>query len=113
MTDKFPIAARNNRAKACYKIGVVLSDIGSNYRREVDELLPVQGIEELFGRQFVSRELERYQRKGPIKTTRLLIDAVKQQGVAFLSLLDIGGGLGVVQFEPLPVTLETNASSPD
>jgi magnesium-protoporphyrin O-methyltransferase len=56
-----------------------------------------QGIEELFSDKFVKNELARYRARGPIKTTRLLIDAIQSAGVDGLTLLDIGGGLGAIQ----------------
>ena len=58
-----------------------------------------QGIEELFNHQFVTKELTRYRLKGPVKTTRMLIDALKEADIQELTLLDIGGGVGAVQHE--------------
>ena len=60
-----------------------------------------QGIEEIFSQQSVSKELSRYHLKGPDKTTRLLTEAIKEEGVDGLTLLDIGGGVGAVQYELL------------
>lgn len=60
-----------------------------------------QGIEEVFSQPFVTKELSRYRVKGPIKTTRMLIDAIKAEGVDGLTLLDIGGGVGAVEHELL------------
>jgi len=57
----------------------------------------IQGIEELFSQQYVTQELSRYRAKGPAKTTRMLIEAIKKEGVSGLTLLDIGGGVGAVQ----------------
>ncbi len=59
------------------------------------------GIEELFDEETVRKELAAYQRNGPDRTTRLLIDALKASGVAGKSLLDIGGGVGAIQHELL------------
>lgn len=56
-----------------------------------------QGIEELFSREYVQRELERYRAKGPGKTTRMLTEALEEAGVQGMTLLDIGGGVGGVQ----------------
>lgn len=56
-----------------------------------------QGIEELFNAPLVSKELSQYRVKGPAKTTRWMIDAIKAEGVAGMRLLDIGGGVGAVQ----------------
>ncbi len=56
-----------------------------------------QGIEELFSQQYVDKELSDYRAKGPDKTTRMLTQAIKKEGVDGLTLLDIGGGVGAVQ----------------
>jgi len=58
-----------------------------------------QGIEELFSQQHVAKELSRYNVNGPDKTTQMLAEAIKAEGVAGLTLLDIGGGLGAIQRE--------------
>jgi len=60
-----------------------------------------QGIEEVFSQEYVTKELSRYHAKGPIKTTRMLVEAIKEAGVAGMTLLDIGGGVGAVQHELL------------
>lgn len=60
-----------------------------------------QGIESFFGRNVAARELRRYRRKGPPKTTRLLLEAIEAEGVQGASVLDVGGGVGVIQQELL------------
>lgn len=60
-----------------------------------------QGIEDRFNQKAVTKKLEHYRKKGPEPTTRLLIEALKAEDVAGLSLLDIGGGLGAIQHELL------------
>jgi magnesium-protoporphyrin O-methyltransferase len=57
----------------------------------------IQGLEDLFNEKLVSSELDQYHRKGPAKTTRLLVDAIRRQGIQGLKLLDIGGGIGAIQ----------------
>jgi len=47
------------------------------------------------------RDLRDYQRHGPAATTRALIDALLRQGVQQGTLLDIGGGIGIIQLELL------------
>jgi magnesium-protoporphyrin O-methyltransferase len=47
------------------------------------------------------RELEAYRRKGAVGTTRDLVDAMREAGVRGASVLDIGGGIGVVGAELL------------
>jgi hypothetical protein len=46
-------------------------------------------------------DLRKYMKAGPRQTTRMLIDAVRAEGVEGASLLDIGGGVGIVQHELL------------
>lgn len=74
-----------------------------------------QGIEEVFSQSYVTRELSRYRLKGPIKTTRMLLEAIKKVGVDGLTLLDIGGGVGAVQHELLEAgvkdAIDVDASS--
>lgn len=48
-----------------------------------------------------ARDLKRYRRKGPDRTSKILLDALTSIGVEGLSLLDIGGGVGVLQHELL------------
>ena len=60
-----------------------------------------QGIEKLFGKRTAAGDLKRYQKKGPTKATRVLIDALKAQGIEGMALLDIGGGIGAIQHELL------------
>ncbi|HEU5347406.1 MAG TPA: methyltransferase domain-containing protein [Ktedonobacterales bacterium] len=55
-----------------------------------------QGIEQIFDSEMASRELRSYQRNGPGRTTQLLVDALRAEGVAGASLLDIGGGVGAI-----------------
>lgn len=71
-----------------------------------------QGIEDLFNEQFVSKELTRYRIKGPDKTTRMMIDALKTGGIQGMSLLDIGAGLGAIQHELLDAGVQ-NATDVD
>ncbi len=59
------------------------------------------GIEEMFDAKRAASELLRFRRQGPTKTTRLLVESIARQGVSGRTLLDIGGGLGAVQFELL------------
>jgi len=57
------------------------------------------GIEKEFDRALAARDLRKYRKRGPARTTRMLIDALKAEGVEGLALLDIGGGVGAVQHE--------------
>jgi SAM-dependent methyltransferase len=46
-------------------------------------------------------DLQRYRRHGPDRTTRLLLEMIRARGVRDASVLDIGGGIGVVDHELL------------
>jgi 2-polyprenyl-3-methyl-5-hydroxy-6-metoxy-1,4-benzoquinol methylase len=56
-----------------------------------------RGIEETFSQKYVDKDLTRYRTRGPDKTTLLLTEAIKAEGVQGATLLDIGGGVGAVQ----------------
>jgi magnesium-protoporphyrin O-methyltransferase len=58
-------------------------------------------LPELFDRKLATLELRRYRRRGPAKTTRMLLDALLGQGVRGATVLDIGGGVGALQHELL------------
>lgn len=61
----------------------------------------IAGIEEFMDARVAAKEMARYRKKGPDHTTKLLLDALKSEGVQGLDLLDIGGGVGVLQHELL------------
>jgi SAM-dependent methyltransferase len=61
-----------------------------------------EGIERQFGRRTAQWELRRYRKRGPKATTRILIDALRREGVAGASILDVGGGVGAIYHELLP-----------
>jgi len=58
-----------------------------------------QGIENMFDKKAANRELKRYLKKGPSKTTGMLLDAIHEKGVQGLDFLDIGGGIGAIQYD--------------
>ncbi len=60
-----------------------------------------QGIETEFDRRLAQRELRRYRRRGPVRSTRLLLDAIKPALTPDSTLLDIGGGVGAIHHELL------------
>ncbi len=57
--------------------------------------------ENLFDRRDAQQRLERYRRRGPEGTTELLVAALRSAGVQSATVLDIGGGVGVVHHELL------------
>jgi magnesium-protoporphyrin O-methyltransferase len=58
-------------------------------------------LPEFFGEKLAHRELKRYRKHGPSKTTRMLVDVLVGQGIRNATVLDIGGGVGAVQHELL------------
>jgi magnesium-protoporphyrin O-methyltransferase len=60
-----------------------------------------QGIEAEFNRREAARRLANYHKRGASGTTRLLIEALRRVGVDDRTLLDVGGGIGVIQYELL------------
>jgi SAM-dependent methyltransferase len=59
-----------------------------------------EGIRDQFGHDIARRELRRFLRWGPRKSTRLLLQAIGPE-VAGSSVLDVGGGVGVIHHELL------------
>ena len=59
------------------------------------------GIEKQFDQAWAAGDLRRYRKRGPMRTTQLLVDALKAEGVEGRTLLDIGGGIGALQNELL------------
>ncbi len=60
-----------------------------------------RGAESVFSQRYVAKELKRYRRHGPRSTTKMLLSALTAEGVEGATLLDIGGGIGVIQHELL------------
>jgi len=58
-------------------------------------------MESVFDRTLAEDELARDRRRGPRRTTRLLLEAIRAQGVNGRTLLDIGGGVGTIQHQLL------------
>jgi len=58
-----------------------------------------QGIENMFDKKAAKRALKRYLKKGPSKTTGMLLKALHKTEVKGLDFLDIGGGIGAIQYD--------------
>ena len=58
-------------------------------------------FESTFNERRAKRQLKRYRKRGPEKTTGMLVDALRAAGVRDASLLDVGAGIGVVHHELL------------
>lgn len=65
-----------------------------------------QDAQDFFNEKMARRELKSYQRKGPMTSTRMLINAIRETGVRDATLLDIGGGIGAIDHELLQEGLE-------
>ncbi len=55
----------------------------------------------IFDRDTAEADRRRYRRRGPDGSTRLLLDMIRRAGVRGATVLDIGGGIGVVTQELL------------
>ncbi len=66
-----------------------------------------EGIEREFDAKDAEHEIEAYRKDGPAETTQILIDALTDQGVEGLSLLEIGGGVGAIQHAMLSAGAST------
>lgn len=54
---------------------------------------------DFFDLKTAQKDLKRYHRRGPDKSTRLLLNDIRQLGVEGNTLIDIGGGIGAIQIE--------------
>lgn len=54
------------------------------------------GIESEFNTRLAGRELRRFRRRGPRRSTRLLIDSLRWAVSPSATLLDVGGGIGAI-----------------
>jgi hypothetical protein len=60
-----------------------------------------QDVDQVFGDRTAQRDLRRYRKRGPSKPTRLLLEAIRREGIEGSTLLDVGGGIGVIELELL------------
>jgi 2-polyprenyl-3-methyl-5-hydroxy-6-metoxy-1,4-benzoquinol methylase len=61
----------------------------------------------VFNDKHAAKDLKRYRKKGPNKTTRMLLDALRAEDVRGASLLDVGAGVGVIHHELLSAGAQT------
>ena len=59
------------------------------------------GLATTFDRGVADDDREHFRRDGPDRTTRLLLDLIRPYGVGAKTILDIGGGIGVIDCELL------------
>lgn len=60
-----------------------------------------QATDKQFGPAMARRDLRRYHKKGPDKTTKMLLSAIRERGLSSGTLLDVGAGVGVLHHELL------------
>lgn len=60
-----------------------------------------QATEDHFSNAVARRDLQRYRSRGPDRTTRLMLEALKRGDLRDATVLDIGGGIGVLSLELL------------
>ncbi len=58
-----------------------------------------RGLERQFDDAHAQRDLRRFRRKGPAKSTRWLLRAVARDDVRGRTFIDVGGGVGAIQSE--------------
>jgi len=56
---------------------------------------------EIFDEKSAEEDLQRYRRRGPDDTTAMLVEMIRERGVDGSDVLDIGGGIGVIDHELL------------
>jgi magnesium-protoporphyrin O-methyltransferase len=54
------------------------------------------GIDEIFDATLAKRELAKYRKTGPRRSTRRLLDSIRKRGIGHATVLDIGGGVGAI-----------------
>ena len=69
-----------------------------------------QGIENMFDKKSAKRALKRYLKKGPSKTTEMLLKAIHKTEVKGLDFLDIGGGIGAIQYDLIKAEASSGTS---
>ena len=69
-----------------------------------------KGYRWVFSERNARGEAKRYRRKGLDATSREIVDYLKSQGVGGKTLLEVGGGIGVVQIELLKAGAESAVS---
>ena len=67
-----------------------------------------RGIEKFFDEGEAKKDFRKYRKSGPSRTTQALVEAIKAQGIEGKSLLDIGGGVGVIQHELLRIGVSSS-----
>jgi magnesium-protoporphyrin O-methyltransferase len=59
------------------------------------------GLDWMFDRRTAEHDRDRYHSKGPDRTTRMLLDLIRSYDIEGSTILDIGGGIGIIDQELL------------
>ncbi|MEX2535586.1 MAG: methyltransferase domain-containing protein [Trueperaceae bacterium] len=54
------------------------------------------GLERVFDDRAARADLRRYRRRGPQRTTKIMVDVLIAEGIVAATVLDIGGGVGAI-----------------
>ena len=76
-------------------------DVSSREATTMVSCCQCEGIERQFGPRTARWDLRRFRKRGPNPTTQALVDALRREGVAAASILDVGGGIGAIHHELL------------
>ena len=60
-----------------------------------------KGYQSIFSEKRAQAEAQRYRRRGLDRTSRRIVELLKQQGIMGRTLLEVGGGIGAIQIELL------------
>lgn len=66
-----------------------------------------EATEQIFNLKSAQRSIKKYRKKGPLKTTKLLLEKIIESGITNADLLDIGGGIGIIHHELLNEAVST------
>jgi hypothetical protein len=70
-------------------------------RAQLRDSPTMKDFSDFYNARKAASELRMYRNKGPIPSTKMLIDALTTEGVEGATVIDIGGGIGAVQHELL------------
>jgi magnesium-protoporphyrin O-methyltransferase len=65
------------------------------------DVATLKDFSDFYNARKAASELRRYRQRGPIPSTKTLIEALTAEGVKGATVIDIGGGIGAVQHELL------------
>lgn len=70
-----------------------------NKLEQIMDCTDCQGFDEEFDREHAINSLNQYRDQGPNRNTQKLLDALSAENLGGMTLMDIGGGVGVIQNE--------------